>query len=169
MDIPPNWGGHEKKSESKTGVFQNGGGKFGGDIPPNCGGNLTCPPQAILKISPPNDVFWGGQRGLWVWRGNRSKFSMPPPQRNAVWRGHLSIFPPQTWRGQPIFSASPSTLKGVSPPLLRWWGGTLCPPQTWGGHLGGTDFALGGNFTSPSPPIGGEMSNYALVLDRQFK
>ena len=136
-----------------------GGGKFGGDIPPNCGGNLTCPPQAILKISPPNDVFWGGQRGLWVWRGNRSKFSLSPPKKCRL-EGTFVDISPANLEGTANFGGVPPNVggdrKSCPPPLLRWWGGTLCPPQTWG-DTWGDGFCVGGEISLLRPPqLGGK-------------
>ena len=100
-------------------------------------------------------MFFGGDKEGCGFGGEIGQNLVCPPQRNAVWRGHLSIFPPQTWRGQPILVVSPPTLEGTEnpvPPTSEMVGGTLCPPQTWGGHLGGTDFALGGKFHFSVPP-----------------
>ena len=153
LTSPPNWGGHRKKLKAKRVFFKKMGGKFGGDIPPNWGGNSTFSAPNFLGVSPPNDLFWGGSEGLQVWRGNLPKFSLSPPKKCSL-EGTFVGISPANLEGTAHFFGVPLNVEGgVPPPLLRWWGGTLCPPQTWGGHLGGTDFALGGgDFTSPSPP-----------------
>ena len=129
---------------------------MGGDIPPNCGGNLTCPPQAILKISPPNDVFWGGQRGLWVWRGNRSKFSLSPPKKCSL-EGTFVGISPANLEGTAHFFGVPLNVEGGVPPTSEMVGGNLVSPPNVGGTLGGDGFCVGGEISLLCPPqLGGK-------------
>ena len=95
-------------------------------------------------------MFFGGDKEGCGFGGEIGQNLVCPPQRNAVWRGHLSIFPPQTWRGQPILVVSPPTLEGTENPV---------PPtsEMVGGTLGGDGFCVGGEISLLRPPqLGGK-------------
>ena len=69
------------------------------------------------------------------------------------------MFPPQVWGGREAkcwggrcFFCLFGCLEGNVPPKIERVGGTLISLHRWGGHVGGTDFRLGGIFLGFVPP-----------------
>ena len=138
---PPIGGDRLQKNPANRWFFKKLEGKFGGDIWGVRGGEILVILVGNDQKFPPQ-VCWEpkSEKIQQVWGETAQKCSFPP---NLGETKHI-ISPPKPHFGHIFWWFG--CLVGFVPSKSEQVGGTLVSPQIWGGHLGGTQSALGGKF-----------------------